>query len=115
MRLEQFLSHAGERRVGRVSDDGRGVQVLYGVGTTYQLAQQAARERRSLADLAAAAGDSENLELSGLLADGRVLAPLDHPDPAHCASAGLTGKWPSAFSMRRAPWLATIMLKVGRA
>ena len=88
MRLVQFLSDAGERRVGRVSEDGRSVQVLSGIGTTYQLAQQAARERRPLAELAAAAGDSEILELSGLLADGRVLAPLDHPDPAHCLITG---------------------------
>jgi hypothetical protein len=88
MRLVQFLSEAGERRVGRVSDDGRGVQVLSGVGTTYQLAQQAARERRSLADLATAAGDSEMLDLSDLLTNRRVLAPLDHPDPAHCLITG---------------------------
>ena len=88
MRLVQFLSDAGERRVGRVSDDGRSVQVLSGVGTTYELAQQAARERRALADLAAAAGDSEILGLSDLLTQGRVLAPLDHPDPAHCLVTG---------------------------
>jgi hypothetical protein len=88
MRLVQFLSDAGERRVGRVSDDGRSVQVLSGVGTSYELAQQAARERRGLADLAAAAGDSEMLDLSDLLAHRRVLAPLDHPDPAHCLVTG---------------------------
>ena len=88
MRLVQFLSDAGERRVGRVSDDGRSVQVLSGVGTTYELAQQAARERRALADLAAAAGDSEILGLSDLLTQGRMLAPLDHPDPAHCLVTG---------------------------
>ena len=88
MRLVQFLSDAGERRVGRVSDDDRSVQVLSGISTTYELAQQAARERRSLADLAAAVGDSEILDLSDLLANGRVLAPLDHPDPAHCLVTG---------------------------
>ena len=57
MRLVQFVSANGERRVGRVSDDDRSVQVLSGVGTTYELARQAAREGRPLADLAAAAGD----------------------------------------------------------
>ena len=44
MRLVQFVSANGERRVGRVSDDDRSVQVLSGVGTTYELARQAARE-----------------------------------------------------------------------
>ena len=51
MRLVQFVSDAGERRVGVASDDGRSVQVLSGVRTTYELAQQAARERRPLVDL----------------------------------------------------------------
>jgi hypothetical protein len=88
MRLVQFLSDAGARRVGRVSDDGRSVQVLSGISTSYQLAQQAARERRPLADLAAAAGNAEMFDLIDLLTQGRVLAPLDHPDPAHCLITG---------------------------
>ncbi len=88
MRLVQFLSEAGERRVGRVSDDGRSVQALSGVRTVYELAQQAARERCQLADLVAAAGDAETLALADLLSSGRVLVPLDHPDPAHCLVTG---------------------------
>ena len=88
MRLVQFISDAGERRVGVANDDGRSVQVLSGVRTTYELAQQAARERRPLVDLVAAATDSEMLDLSDLLTRGRVLAPLDHPDPAHCLVTG---------------------------
>jgi hypothetical protein len=88
MRLVQFLSDTGARRVGRASDDGRSVEALSGAGTVYELAQQAARERRALADLVAAEGDSEMLDLSDLLTHRRVLAPLDHPDPAHCLITG---------------------------
>jgi hypothetical protein len=88
MRLVQFLSEAGERRVGVVSDEGGRLQALSGVRTTYELAQQAARERCQLADLALAAGGSEVLDLPDLLTEGRVLAPLDHPDPAHCLVTG---------------------------
>jgi hypothetical protein len=88
MRLLQFRSDAGARRVGRVGDDGRSVHVLSGVGTTYELALQAARGRGSLADLATAAGGDEVLDLSDLLTQRRVLAPLDHPDPAHCLVTG---------------------------
>jgi hypothetical protein len=88
MRLVQFLSDGGERRVGVVSDDGGSVQALPGVRTTYELAQQAAREHRPLVDLVAAAGGSEVLDLADLLTGGRVLAPLDHPDPAHCLVTG---------------------------
>jgi hypothetical protein len=87
MRLVQFLSDAGERRVGRVGDDGS-VRALSGVRTTYELALQAAREARSLAALAAAAGAGELLDLAELLTRDRVLAPLDHPDPAHCLVTG---------------------------
>jgi hypothetical protein len=58
------------------------------VRTTYELARQAAREGRALADLAAAAGDSELFDLADLLSHGRVLVPLDHPDPAHCLVTG---------------------------
>jgi hypothetical protein len=88
MRLVQFVAANGERRVGRVGDDGRSVQVLSGVKTTYELARQAARDGRALADLAAAAGNGEMADLNQLLAAGRVLAPLDHPDPAHCLVTG---------------------------
>ena len=56
MRLVQFLSPAGERRVGVVSDDGGSVQALSGVRTVYELAQQAARERCQLVDLVAGRG-----------------------------------------------------------
>jgi hypothetical protein len=87
MRLVQFLSDAGERRVGVTSDDGS-VRALSGVRTVYELAQQAARERCQLADLVAAAGTAEILELADLLGNGRVLAPLDHPDSAHCLVTG---------------------------
>jgi hypothetical protein len=64
------------------------VRALSGVRTVYELAQQAARERCQLADLVVAAGSSEILELADLLGNGRVLAPLDHPDPAHCLVSG---------------------------
>ena len=67
MRLVQFVSGNDERRVGRVGDDDSSVQVLSRVGTTYELAQRAAREGRPLEDLAAAAGDSEILDLAELL------------------------------------------------
>ncbi|HEY7599279.1 MAG TPA: AraD1 family protein [Candidatus Limnocylindrales bacterium] len=88
MRLVQFLSGAGARRVGVTSDDGGSVRALSGVRTVYELAHQAARECCQLADLVAAAGSSEILKLADLLSDGRVLAPLDHPDPAHCLVTG---------------------------
>jgi hypothetical protein len=88
MRLVQYVTATGERRLGRVSEDGRSVEALSGVVSTYQLAQQAARSRRTLARLVAEATIGETVALADLLGQGRVLAPLDHPDPAHCLITG---------------------------
>jgi hypothetical protein len=88
MRLVQFRSADDARRVGRIAGDGRMVEALRGVGSVYELARSALRDGRRLADLAAAASSDEPVELAALLADRRLLPPLDHPDPAHCLITG---------------------------
>jgi hypothetical protein len=88
MRLVQFVTTGGERRLGRVSADGGTVETLTGVATTYELALRAARGGSSLEALAAEAVGGEKAVLVDLLGAGRVLAPLDHPDPAHCLITG---------------------------
>jgi hypothetical protein len=88
MRLVQFRRSAGARCVGRVAEDGRSVEALSGIETVYRLAQTAARGGGRLADLATEASSDERIELQSLLAEGRLLPPLDHPDPAHCLVTG---------------------------
>jgi hypothetical protein len=88
MRLVQFIAAGDERRVGRVAGDGRMVEALRGVGSVYELAQSALRSGRRLAELAAKAQSDGREALTELLAAGRLLAPLDHPDPAHCLITG---------------------------
>jgi hypothetical protein len=88
MRLVQFLSADGRRRVGRVGDDQRTAETLGGVERVYDLAQRAAREGRGLMVLVAEATADGRIELESLLAEKRLLAPLDHPDPAHCLITG---------------------------
>jgi hypothetical protein len=88
MRLVQFLDEKGKRRIGRAAADGRSIEPLRGHATTYDLAQAALRARRGLAEFAAALEAEAPLEMAALLRDGRVLAPLDHPDPAHCLITG---------------------------
>jgi len=88
MRLVQFIAADDERRVGRVAGDGRTVEELRGVGSVYELAQSALRSSRRLADLAAETPSDGREALVDLLAEGRLLAPLDHPDPAHCLITG---------------------------
>ena len=55
MRLVQFVRAEGERRVGRVAEDGGIVEALSGIASVYQLALRAARGPRSLTELAAGA------------------------------------------------------------
>ena len=88
MRLVQFVSPEGGRRVGRVAGDDGIVEALSDVPSVYQLALRAARGPDSLTELAAGAACDEQVELAALLAEGRLLAPLDHPDPAHCLVTG---------------------------
>ena len=88
MRLVQFQSADGNRGVGRVAEDRGPVEVLSGIESVYQLAQTAARSGRLLAEIVAEAAADERIEIESLLAGGRLLSPLDHPDPAHCLITG---------------------------
>jgi hypothetical protein len=88
MRLVQFVSATGRRRVGRVSQDDRVVEALSGFASVYELARSAARRGGRLEVLASDAATDDRVELAELLADGRLLAPIDHPDSAHCLVTG---------------------------
>jgi hypothetical protein len=88
MRLVQFVSATGRRRVGRVSKDGEVVEALTGFASTYELARSAARRGGRLAALVGGAASDDRAELAELLADGRLLVPIDHPDSAHCLITG---------------------------
>ncbi len=86
MRLIQLVLENGERGVA-VSDPA-GVRLIKGVGTVYALAQQAISEGETLAQVVSAHGLSQLVDLDAALAEGRVLAPIDHPDPAHLLLTG---------------------------
>jgi hypothetical protein len=86
MRLLQF-SDAGHARVARITEDGA-VAPLARFETMYQLAKKALHERRKLDDIVNAEPTDEPLIYAELLRDGRLLAPLTHPDPAHCLVTG---------------------------
>ena len=88
MRLVQFIAADERRRVGRVGEDGRTAQALRGVGSVYELARSALQSGRRLAEAAAATPVDGEEALAALQAEGRLLAPLDHPDPAHCLITG---------------------------
>lgn len=90
MRLIQFLTPDGARRVGAVLADGDALKVVDGAGSVRDLALAAYRGRRSLEEEVRACGFGETVGYDGLIEEKRLLVPLDHPDPAHCIVA-LTG------------------------
>ena len=88
MRLVQFTTTAGERRVGLVSQDSRTLHIIAGDGYLRSLALDAHRRGAQLSDLAQSSLTGETADYDEVIAQKRLLAPLDHPDPAHCILSG---------------------------
>lgn len=86
MRLIQFKDESGSRRVGIVS--GERVQVLAQVGSMRELALLALRNDSGLERQAQLLNAGQSVDYAAILAEQRILAPLDHDDPAHCMVSG---------------------------
>jgi hypothetical protein len=88
MLLIQYTTASGERRVGIL--DGDTVTPLAGHASTLELAKAAIAQGKGIAALAdgsaSASGAAESYE--AIARQGRLLAPIDHPDPAHCYVTG---------------------------
>jgi hypothetical protein len=87
MRLVQLRSTDGERLVALLAEDGT-ARALAGVTGTYALARAALDEGTSLAAAARARLGSEIVDLVAAEREGRLLAPIDHDDPAHVHLTG---------------------------
>lgn len=85
MRLMQVGGRHG-RRV--VANDGRRAWFVRRYKTVYDLAQAAMRGKTTIAKVVAAAGEAGQADPVALLKAGRVLAPIDHTDPAHVIITG---------------------------
>jgi len=87
LRLLQLQRPDGVRTVVASRGDGTG-QCVSGVSSTYALAQLALQEQRSLAAVAEARLGGDVIDLRAALTEGRILAPIDHADPAHLHLSG---------------------------
>ncbi|MET1026473.1 MAG: AraD1 family protein [Dongiaceae bacterium] len=85
MRLIQLETPEG-RAVARI--EGRQAITLPGVARMVDLAEKAFSTNKALAEIVRGLGDGKSLDYPKLLAEGHVLPPLDHPDPAHCLVTG---------------------------
>jgi len=91
MRLIQYRD--GEaRHVAIVEPDGDHARPLAKVATVYELAMAALAMDETLDGLARKLASEEMIDYTALLKAGKVLSPLDHPEPArlHVTGTGLT-------------------------
>ena len=88
MRLVQFLGENKLRQVGLVQADGVTLALLAGVSYVRDLALEAHRTETTLAAVVTAKVSDQQVDYRQLIADNRLLPPLDHPDPAHCILSG---------------------------
>jgi hypothetical protein len=86
MLLIQYTTHDAQRRVGILHGDT--ITALAGYATTLDLARAAIVQGKPLAALADAAASGEKESFEAIAQAGRLLPPLDHPDPAHCYVTG---------------------------
>ena len=86
MNLIQFFDLNGERAVG-VVDAGVTHQVRE-ASTVYDLAIAALARNIGIGALIAEKGLGEAIDKGVILAEGRMLSPVDHPDPAHLYVTG---------------------------
>ena len=87
LRLVQFLSAGGDRCVAAVSEGGEAWRIK-GWTTVLALAQSAVAAKSTLKDLIDAADRAETVDLGAALQEGRLLAPVDHPDSARVFLTG---------------------------
>ncbi|MDO4238190.1 AraD1 family protein [Pseudomonas sp.] len=86
MRLVQFESSNGERRVGVV--EGSQLREVRTARSVRELALAAIEAGVGLEQQVNSLGLGESHDYASLLADLKVLPPLDHPDPAHMLISG---------------------------
>lgn len=86
MFLSQISLPDGGRAV--VAREGAQAHLVPGTATTRDLAQAAIAAGHGLAAEIGARGKGDAVDLGAALAEGRVLLPVDHPDPAHLHLTG---------------------------
>jgi hypothetical protein len=86
--LVQFLDDDGVRRAGRVIDQGAAVQILDAPDGVRGLAAEAWSGARPMSEVITHRAQDSRLVYARLQSEGRLLCPIDHPDPAHLLLSG---------------------------
>lgn len=88
MRLVQFLAVDGTRQVGVVSEDNSQLRILDNVERVYNVALEAIEQKISLETAVTNYIGNKNADYEQVIAEKRLLVPLDHVNPAHCLLSG---------------------------
>ena len=88
LRLIQFRQQDDRIGVGLLRDERVAVLNADATSGTYGLAMRAIAENVSVQELVESCRTSSELEFGQLLAEGRLLPPISHVDPAHCMVSG---------------------------
>jgi hypothetical protein len=86
MNLIQFLKPNGAPAVAAV--EGGEAHIVKGAKSVYALAMEAANGKSKLAKVIKDRGFGKAVDLAEIVAEGRLLPPIDHPDPAHLYVTG---------------------------
>jgi hypothetical protein len=85
-RLLQYKATDGTRRV--IAANGDTAAFVVGVSDVRSLAARAIDAGQTLAETTAACGLGGTVDIAAELAGGTLIAPIDHPDPAHLILSG---------------------------
>ena len=86
MLISQIVMQDGKTRVG-VREEGQ-ARLVNEAKSVYALALEAIREGLTLKQVIERHGLGEEVDLAAAYAEGRMLAPIRHPDPAHLHLTG---------------------------
>src|SRR3954470_3192401 len=87
LRLVQFKTSQGDRRVAALDEVGQAA-LIDGASSVYELARFAISERSTLSAVVAARSSRDTVDLDAAEREGRLLAPIHHPDAAHLHLTG---------------------------
>jgi len=90
IQLVQFFEATGDRAVAVIDEKAGVLRLIDGYASVYELALAAIRAQETLASFVQSRLSRTSVDYDGVIAEQRLLPPLDHPDPARCL-VSLTG------------------------
>lgn len=88
MRVIQLIDKSNERKVARIEPDGDHAVILNGARSVYEIVNRSLDMAKDLATTIEEMASGSRIDYVAVLEEGRILAPLDHPEPARFLISG---------------------------